>query len=190
MLHIPEDGLKTSCVVGIDPGSTNLGIACIEFDIETMTIVKSSCLTYNAKKIIRKESWSTEIHGERKDRIDALQAAILNYLQQTEPIQIAIESPFFNSKMPSAFGALTEVLTAIKQAVKEYDIWRVPYLIDPPTVKRAVGAAGNAGKDDMKLKVIALVDLNYKGQTPLELLDEHSIDALAVAYARFKELNK
>ena len=54
-------------------------------------------------------------------------------------------------------------------------------------MKNAVHAIGDAGKGLMRDKVIAIRHLlNYNGIVPLEELDEHSIDALAVAYTQLR----
>ncbi|EKD22653.1 MAG: hypothetical protein ACD_84C00020G0001, partial [uncultured bacterium] len=72
----------------------------------------------------------------------------------------------------------------IRRAVMHYDIWTSLDFVDPPTVKKAVGAHGKSQKYDVRKKVLALKELCYNGEIPIELLDEHSIDALAVAYHR------
>lgn len=188
MIHIPEQGSNTSCIVGIDPGSENLGISVLEFDLTTLQIVKTTAQTVVGSKLMKKNSWAIELHGERASRIEALQKAILDVLNKYEPVLIVCESPFFSSRMPSAFGVLMEVLVAIKQAVEQFSKWKIIHLIDPPTVKRGVGGKGNADKFKMKELVCNLPDINYFGDVPITDLDEHSIDAIAVAYTRFKEL--
>lgn len=186
MLHIPPDSKRTTCIVGIDPGSDTLGISVLEFDIPTMTIVRTTARTIRASKLIKKNTLMADLHGERQLRVEILENEIFETLQEHMPISIAVESPFFSSRMPSAFGVLIEVMIAIKRAVYKYNSWRVVFLIDPPSVKKAIGASGGADKDKVKACILLVPDLNYQGETPLELLDEHSIDALAVAYGRFK----
>ena len=58
------------------------------------------------------------------------------------------------------------------------------------TAKKAVGAPGNADKDKMKECVIKNYGYFYHGDTPVDELDEHSIDAIAVAYSNFLSLSK
>jgi Holliday junction resolvasome RuvABC endonuclease subunit len=67
-----------------------------------------------------------------------------------------------------------------------YDPWKPLYRVDPPTVKKKVGAPGNADKNAVKQALLRLPDLNYQGETPLAMLDEHSVDALAVAYGKWR----
>jgi Holliday junction resolvasome RuvABC endonuclease subunit len=188
MLHLPANSASTATIVGIDPGSSTLGFAVIEFDIETMTIVKTNASTYAGVKLMRKDSWAIERHGERFARINAHKENLVSLFRLHNPIQIVCEGAFYNPRRPNAFEVLIEVRIAIKQAILEYDPWRTIRLIDPPTVKRAVNVKGNADKLVVRDGVLAIKELNYSGDTSIEDLDEHSIDAIAVAYAFFKEL--
>jgi Holliday junction resolvasome RuvABC endonuclease subunit len=126
-------------------------------------------------------------HSERFARIDTLGLNILDILRYHQPIAVVCESPFFNSKRPQAFAALIEATNMIRQTVWAYDRSIGLDLVDPPSVKRAVGAKGNAGKDDVHTAVTAIGELNYEGLLPLSSLDEHSIDAIAVAYSKLIE---
>lgn len=188
MLYIPEQSLKSTTIVGFDPGSENLGFATIEFDFATYQIIATTAVTYVGSKLMNKNSWLIEHHGERVARIASLKEMVKERLSEIDPILVVCESPFYNPRRPSAYGVLIEVMLALTEATREYDPWRVMCMIDPPTVKKAVGAKGNADKDAVKKAVIELPGLNYKGNTALIDLDEHSIDAIAVAYSKYKEL--
>ena len=188
MLHIPQDSSTTVKLVGIDPGSSNLGFAWLEYDLLTSKIVRTQATTFNGVKLMKLDTWAIEMHGERASRIKALKNKLLNSFLELMPIQIVCEGAFFNQLRPNAFEVLIEVRTAIKEAISDYDCWKTIYLIDPPTVKKGVGAPGNAKKDVIKQCVLALPDLNYEGTVSLNDLDEHAIDALAIAYTRYKQL--
>jgi Holliday junction resolvasome RuvABC endonuclease subunit len=158
------------------------------FDLTTFDIVFSDAWTLIGKKLAGKDRWITDLHGERNGRIRAIEEELLRIFNYYQPLLIASESPFINSKFPQAGLALTVVVCAIRQAVMNYDLWKSLDLIDPPTVKMAVGAPGNAPKEIVKEKIMQLPNLNYVGTTPIALLDEHSIDALAVAICRLRTL--
>jgi Holliday junction resolvasome RuvABC endonuclease subunit len=130
-----------------------------------------------------KHSWVTDIHGERFARINAHCANLFRLLTALEPAFIASESPFFSRAQPQAYGALTEIVYALRLTIFQYDPLLEVQLIDPPSVKNAVGAKGNADKEAVRACVLSLDDFKYNGQIPIDALDEHSIDALAVAKA-------
>jgi len=185
MLHLPGSSPIVT-IVGIDPGTSTLGVAILFVNIETQKIELSIAWTLNGNKLSGKDSWTEEMHGGRYSRIAALEENLLQIFNYYQPLIIVSESPFINNRFPQAGIALTEVVVAIRRAVVTYDPWRELHVIDPPTIKKAVNAAGNATKEVMKEKVMELTDLNYNGMIPLVQLDEHSIDALSVAYCKWK----
>lgn len=184
MLMMPYGASPIICIVGIDPGSFNLGVCVIFFNVETLQIVSTSAWTLNGMKLGRNEVWTTELHGDLEGRILGMKEALSETLDYYQPLLVASEAPFISKKFPQAGLVLTRVLSAIRQAVMQYDVWKSLDIIDPPTVKNGVGAPGNAPKEVVKEKVINLPGLNYQGPVPIEQLDEHSIDAIAVAYGR------
>ena len=72
----------------------------------------------------------------------------------------------------------------VKYAVYDWDSTVPVVFIDPPTVKKAFKAAGNK-KEQMSEALSKLAELQFPGT---ENLDEHSVDALAVAYGRLLTL--
>lgn len=179
------DPQNTVRIVGIDPGSS-LGTAILHVDIATRQLVMVEAQTFIGRKMYNPEGWTATLNGERQARLRAHRDNILSLLMFVEPLQIVCESPFYSQRMPSAFGSLTETVDMIRSAVESYSPWRSLHLIDPPSVKKSVGAAGNADKVAMRLKVIEKFKAFYdpSSRIPIEALDEHSIDAIAIAYSR------
>ncbi len=189
MLTMPQNSTPLVSIVAFDPGSQMFGVAVLDFNIETLEIVSTEAWTLNAAKLAGKNTWIEELEGNKASRLHALHIALVRLFNYVQPLEIASESPFINQKFPQAGLVLTEVITTIRTAVRQHDVWKVLELIDPPTIKMAVGAPGNANKDVMKEKILSLIpQLNYSGEVPPEQLDEHSIDAIAVAYCRYKTL--
>lgn len=188
MLHIPADSTSLFNIIGLDPGSNHFGISVITVNMQTMKIVCSDAWTINGEKLAGKSNFIEEIHGGRVNRILAIEDNLLEVFNYYRPTLVASEAPFINNAFPQAGIALSEVLVTIRRAVMRYDAWKMLYLIPPSLVKNAVGAGGAGKKDIIKEKVLAIEELNYQGFVPMISLDEHSIDALAVAYARYKSL--
>lgn len=186
MLAIPEGSGSIISIVGIDPGSTTLGTGILWVDLSIMKVIASSAKTFNGDRL-HGESWTGSLFGDRIGRILTLENELVRVFNHVQPYMIASESPFMSMRRPQAYGVLTEVICAVRNAVMRYDAWKPLHLIDPPRVKKAVGAAGNAGKDEVKQALMRLTDINYSGDVPLELLDEHSVDALAVAYGCWRK---
>jgi Holliday junction resolvasome RuvABC endonuclease subunit len=189
MLTMPQGASPYASILGIDPGTETLGMASIEFNIQTLEIHGCEAKTFRGSKLIQSD-WLEDLHGSRFARIHAHCENFARILRLTGPAYIASESPFFSRAHPQAYGALTEIVFAMRMTLFQYDAAMEVAYIDPPSVKNAVGAKGNADKDAVKRALLALPGLNYAGRIPLEKLDEHSIDALAVAYARLQALRE
>lgn len=189
MLTVNGSGTAAVSIIGIDPGSHNLGVGQLLVEVPTWRIISSTALTLVGVRLVRNGfTWMNNVHGERTTRIQAMKEELVRIFQFYQPVEIASESPFINKRFIQAGLTLTEVIVAVREAVMEYNCWMPLNLVDPPSVKNAVGASGGADKDVMKHRVMSLPDLNYQGHTPLAHLDEHSIDALAVAYHRYNNI--
>lgn len=187
MLRIPDDDPPYATILGIDPGTDTLGLAAIEFDCTTMEIHGSEARTFKSNKLGMKD-WVEEIHGTRFARILAQCENLGRLLNLVGPAYIASESPFFSRVHPQAFGALTELVTGIKRTVFEWSPTIAIEFIDPPSVKNAVGAKGNADKFAVRGCVLSMPEFKYAGRVPMTELDEHSIDGLAVCYAKYLQI--
>jgi Holliday junction resolvasome RuvABC endonuclease subunit len=189
MLVIPEGASPIGCIVGIDPGSETLGMGALRVDVVKLEIIESTAFTFVGSKLA-KDTWFGDTHGARAERIAAHEDNLVEIFEYYRPNLVASESPFYSQFRPQAYGALTETVDAIRSALWRYDCWLSLFMIDPPSVKKAVGATSHAKKDEVKAALMRLPDLNYNGPVALEMLDEHSIDALAVAYCRLKILRE
>lgn len=192
MLTMPYGASPVVALVGVDPGSDTLGFAVLRFNIETLAIVSVEARTLKGAKAA-KGSWVSEVHGDRLGRIESHRETLFHLFQQIQPIDVASESPFFNRLHPGAYGPLMETIAAIRYALMAHDAWKDLRMIDPPTVKNAVGVKGNKGGKEGKALMYEAVmrlapSLNYCGPLPIQYLDEHSIDAIAVAYSRYRTL--
>lgn len=172
-------------IIGIDPGTENVGIGVINIDSYSKAINNTIGFTIVASKI-KDLDMGSEIFKDRFNRINKIKNELLNIFYSYNPLFAVLESPYFNPKRPAAFAALVEATNAIEQACFEYNRQLVLYKIDPSSVKNAVGAKGGADKNNIKDCLIGLNVLNIANN--IFSLDEHSIDAIAVAYCQYKRL--
>lgn len=188
-LVMPYGVSNIASIIGVDPGSNCLGVGIIDYDVYTLEIVGSDAFTLFADKLA-KNSWTSYVYGDRAGRIQALSETLLKVMHDNGRVtDIISESPFM-SRFAQAFAALTEVVNGVRYAVMQYNSWMPLHVVDPPTVKNAVGAKGNADKDAVKMALRILEGFVYTGQTPFGELDEHSVDALCVGYYRYKQLKE
>jgi Holliday junction resolvasome RuvABC endonuclease subunit len=186
---MPSDPGQFANLMGMDPGTNTFGLAWITVDVVTLEIASTQTLTLVADKM-RPDPWYAQINCDRHARLQVLSRNISDVLKYVQPSCVVTESPFFNAKRPNAYQALVETIEMIRQTVYCYD-WHMPLsYIDPPSVKRAVGAAGNAKKEEVQARVLRIAELNYQGSVPLEEVDEHSIDAIAAVYSKLIEFRR
>lgn len=192
MFSFDDDLDQSICrIIGIDPGSTTLGFSIIEYDARTFSIIRTYAHTLNAGKM-KLNLQDIENHSERYARIYEISEAMYESFIELRPNLVISESPFMALKQPTAYAALVEVVFAIRTALRKYDPLMSLNLIDPPRAKNAVGAPGNAKKDQVKEAVEKILpalhfDEIESGCTFLEL-DEHAVDGIAIAYSRWLKL--
>lgn len=175
-------------ILSIDPGSTKLGIAIIDVHPTEFTSTVIHATTVDAPTLLRYYEQCAATHGERVARILAMENAVFKMLRAWEPEMVVSESPFMG-RFPQAFAALTECLSSIRRAMQEYRPGRALHEIDPSSVKNAVGVSGKSSdKELMREALPKLADLSFTDEVSLDELDEHAIDAIAVGYARVKQV--
>lgn len=177
-------------IVGIDPGTNTLGVAVIDLDLQTGQRTLIDARTFDVTKNQQPYHNLFDIHGDSVGRLQMLEDALVNYFEWFQPHAIISESPYLRARLVSAFRALTRCLDRILQAVIRYDRFKPLHLADPMTVKAAVGVHSKGSKNkealskDKVKEAVMKLDLLNPGQIDLSALDEHSIDAIAVACSR------
>jgi len=175
-----QDDSDTVTILSIDPGTIRLGFSIIKLSIKDLEIVEAFAWTIEATRLDFYKEDVIQIHGEKFARIIAIKKMFKYVLEFYRPLSVVCESPFFNMARPSAAGPLYELLATIEQTVFEWDNQKPLYKVEPKTVKKAVGASANAKKDEVRIAVSKVKELQC---ACLDFLDEHAIDAIAVGYA-------
>lgn len=178
---VPTDVFNSYSWIGIDPGLTKCGISI--FKIDKGQLVSIDALTLVNNKIILESEYQLEYHTERQIRMNKLCLAYAGILAQVNPILVCCESPFYNPKMPGAFGSLTETCTALRFKTNEFNPI-IPFIFySPQEVKHSFRVSGKLGKLIMREALAENKELSSKLTTPIDLLDEHAIDAIAVGFS-------
>lgn len=178
-------------IIGIDPGTDKLGFSCITYDLINKKISSTCATTIIASKCIRYDP-HVDVHGERARRLSVIEQCLYNYYKIFNANFVVCEHPFYNNSRPSAFEPLVESIAAVRKSLFLYDPAMLVMAVDPPTAKKAIGAGGAAKKDDMQraLKNIehSLAFNPLVFGVPFDLLDEHSVDSIAVAMSFVNKL--
>lgn len=185
MLHTPEYYSNFN-ILAIDPGLNNTGVAVYNCSYNLENINGISAFSLNTDKINEIDSADPFYHTERVLKLARMKQAMDSILLQLNPCLIICESPFFNRLRPSAYQALVQVITIFQQSALDYNP-NVPFcFIEPLLVKKKIGAGFTSGKESVKDMVSKNDYLMEKLVVDLDGLDEHAIDAIAIAYGYIK----
>ncbi len=175
-------------MLAIDPGTNCMGLCYMTLNIKTLEVISTRAETIMVKtSLLNKDT--ILFYSERQAKLDYLTNRLTTIVSEFKPITIACEGPFYNGRRPGAFAPLLELLLQFKLALRDlYPL--VGFVIyEPSTVKRGVDAKGNADKDQIRSKVLVMKDImKYNSPIPIEELDEHSIDSIAVAFTHVNNL--
>jgi Holliday junction resolvasome RuvABC endonuclease subunit len=180
-----SDALFRIRIIGIDPGSTELGLCILDFDIRTMKILFVKPFTVYVDKLSQSETL-IRTRGARFARLTALRATLFDVFTEHMPQIIVSEAPFYNPRMPGAFAPLVETMDVITRAVNDYDPVARLDTLAPSIVKKGVeSAAGSNNKDLVRDALQKIPDLTLDAAT-VARLSTHATDATAVAYTRYR----
>jgi hypothetical protein len=171
------------CIIGIDPGN-QMGVTLLWFHPISMEIIRIEPMTLNQDKLTVDDN-HIQYHGIRFAKNMALRDALVNLFRIYWPVAVVSESPFFNRLSPGSYGPLLEMVFSIRLAVSLYDSWMGLDVIPPSNVKQALGAKGNCGKPEMITALINNINITSKLIRPVNELNEHEIDSVAVAYSKY-----
>lgn len=176
---------QTFNILGIDPGTDTIGFSIITVNIDDLKIVSVTPWTEKVSRFLDEDSFEVQIHSAKYSRLRLISEKFSQVLTVYNPTVVASEAPFFNRLRPNAYAPLVETVFTLQRALHLWDDYKPLYMIDPPSVKKAVGAQARGDKDAVKkaiklIKELEMVNFNN--------LDEHSIDATAVGYCELLRL--
>ena len=173
-------------IVGIDPGTSTLGVAVLTGDTVVQHITATTITPWQRYKqdyFAEPREWVTA-HQRTQYLMETLNA----YLpQDTEGI--AIESPFFDRFRPFAYGVLLQHQLSIKSLIQRRYPWIPVTDVAPSEAKKAIGYKKKSTLTTKESVTYALQ--NHSVIAPLinlNRLDEHSQDAISIAYALWQSL--
>jgi Holliday junction resolvasome RuvABC endonuclease subunit len=187
MIIIPDNGYIFR-QLSIDNGSNTFGLSIVDLNIRTRELTVIDSETCTAAKTMKRYGYIGENHGERFARYRVLRDFLEMKLDMYNPDIVTIETPFMH-RMPNAFATLREAMMMVIETVTDFDYRLEVCGVTPMEAKKAVGATKyDKGKEPIRQAVLALPDVFYANGIDPKTLDEHSIDSIAVAYFKAKEV--
>ena len=172
--------MYTTRVMGVDPGG-NTGIGIIDLsNKEDMHLVFAT--TLNAEYLSRSYKYFSELHGEKLGKQHALYQSIRGTMFTFEPDYVICEKAFYNPHRPMAYASLIENISIGRRALNDYRHDLPLEGIDAALVKKNLQVSGNSSDKDLVRNRVKKINLHVDNQDYFETLDEHAIDAIAIAY--------
>lgn len=173
-------------MVCFDPGLNTTGVSVFDIDSRTMQVSGISAYTIYNDKLGDATGLDPDLLTERTFKLYKLCLGIQNAINYYQPNLVGCEAPFYNRLMPMAFVSLSEVVSMIRHTVLQYN-YNIPfYLVEPQKVKQGIGVAGKKGKQVVMEAISRVPEIMSVLNVPLESLDEHAVDAIAVGWSMLK----
>lgn len=184
-------------LLAIDPGTDQMGLACLQINIDQPNMIVVDANTFSATKRLRFDPYYQQletIHGSRFARLWIHQGTLEYELFRWRPHEVISESPFIGRRNTHAFEALVQCVHSLRETLFHYDPWMTLQLIAPMEAKKAIQRSHRGVvKSDVKHALDQLIDrpqdsaLVVHEHLDWEALDEHALDAVSVGYARFQQ---
>lgn len=183
--YTPDEPLYLN-LMGIDPGTTNVGIGLMRVLVPEWRVVQVAGWTLEAYRYPRPD-WIIDQHDDKYARLYITRQVLFDAFRQYQPFAIGCESPFYNALRPNAYGPLVESVDAVRHAVMDYSHHHNLTMIPPMAVKKQLGH----GHSD-KAVVAAELDRLYGAVAcrPIKTLKDHASDALAVTHCLYNLLRE
>lgn len=129
-----------------------------------------------AKALNREEC---DKYTKRMISLREVRNGIRDLITEYQPDYITIEDNFFNSRYPSAYCALEQVITTIALVCMDEFHKRI-FRIPTKCAKQAVTTTGDAKKNSVLSAILDSEIITFKQKRKSEELDHHSADSIAV----------
>ncbi|QAX95994.1 hypothetical protein [Vibrio phage vB_VmeM-Yong XC32] len=180
---------STYRIVATDPGSNTAGFVCVEVDVDKRTYHVIEAITVKGNNVLKRFGELKELNEERFMRNLGYGMDYENFLVKHDPFSIASEAPY-KGRFVAAFKALTEQITVLRAFLWKWDRTKTFHLYEPSVVKKAMGVKGGSkDKEDMRRALAKRTDISYGDGISLDVLDEHTVDAVCVAIHHSEKLN-
>lgn len=168
-------------VIGIDPGSTKMGLSVFNIHLKTGEVeLISSQTLYTPTRYNEYQALYPNLSG-RYIRHKICRDFVTWALHEFKPHLVVSEDNFLRLRAANAFKSLIESVDHIKEAVYAYDPLLPFYLIEPALGKKAVGAPTKGGGKEAVMNAVCKLK-GIETTVDRKSLDEHSADSVAIAY--------
>lgn len=166
--------------IAIDPSTQRMGISVIDVNLAVPEKFKLQWVeTIHGDKMEHFGSTNYDDDGAVQSRIHGLSKSYRQLLEFFEPTVAVCEDNFLGAS-PDTFKRLIEAVSLLRMETESYGKGLYMINVPPRAAKETVGANfRGTQKEDVTKGIKAYANLDLNGHD-LDVLDEHSIDAIAI----------
>lgn len=179
--------LNDFTIMGVDPGISHMGLSAIVVSPDLRSIKYIAGRTSHGDDANLDSNYAYYV-DDRYAKIKHHDGFISAWLYTYKPSFLVYEKPFIHSSRPAAYGALIESTCCIKDAAQRYSPYVDVYEYAPLSIKKRVHAEGFNSKEYVKDALLGINEISYFIKNQMVSLDEHSLDAIAIAYTHLLNL--
>ena len=173
------------CILSVDPGATHTGFAVMRAnEVPVLDWVE----TVHSEECLRDNKFMVELGGNSLTKRLIVYKKFKELLIAHRPLVVVCESTYLDPRKVTAFSSLTKLLEGLTLTLLDVYPDMVVEFIPANIVKNSVGAKGGSDKTYVKAG-LKNQSLDWNG-FDIEMLDEHSIDAIAVGVCKCKQFNE
>lgn len=177
-----EPQWETFHLLAMDPGKRFAGLSIHELETRTGKYRNIYIETMEVDRCFNPVGLSDEVVSLTDRAIMKIRRNIMDIVDDYNICFFAYEEPFYNPRMPFAYGSLKEVAGCIRQAVLDANPNVYIASMSPQNIKKGMGAGGTKGKDIMFEKVLGTKEMMDVLHAHPDDLTEHCVDSLAIGY--------
>lgn len=177
VLPLPDGYIR---VIAIDPSTSRMGMSIIDVNLEVADLFKLRWVeTIHGDKMEHFSSTNYDDDGAVQSRILGLSKSYRQLLEFFNPTVAACEDNFLGAS-PDTFKRLIEAVSLLRTETESYGNGLYMVNVPPRAAKETVGANfKGTQKEDVTKGIKKYKNLDLCGHD-LDVLDEHSIDAIAI----------
>ena len=193
-MSVPIDNSHAVHILSFDPGTTNMGWALSEYNLDTGQFDVHHFGLFKSAKIAKKRKEDVECFGQRLISLRVVFEETSKLILQYQPHYVVTEDTFFNPGTPQAHIALLLCIHAVEHMMYTFynegklvhHSSRKLYKLAPSTIKMITSGHGSSVKSKMLDAVLNEENIQFVNKSKEELetiLTDHETDAIACGYA-------
>jgi len=166
--------MDTIRIIGIDPGTTTVGVAIVDVTLE-YKIVNIETILIDAKYVNVNNNY-TSLYN----RLSYIENRIYEIIQTYRPHMVSHENAFLFHMRPGAYGPLSQSILAITNGIYKANPYMYIQGFAPKYIKKIFSDKGTSDKDGMLSYMRGINEIT--DLINIERISEHEIDAIAIVF--------